>query len=117
VKPLFVDENLPRSLCARLGMVATHATDHGERLTDEQIWERSRAADEIVLTQDADFFDRIILDGPPPQVVWVRTGNMRRCDLEDLLVRLWPDVDRLLASCALVEVHRDRVMGMVVGAH
>lgn len=116
MKPLFIDENLPRSLGARLGRPAIHATQLGSRLSDEGIWDRGRKEDGIVRTQDADFFDRIIIDGPPPQIVWVRTGDMRRRDLEDRLVRVWPAVERLLADVALVEIHQERVVGMVVGS-
>lgn len=114
--PLFIDENLPRSLCGRLGRSATHATDQGNRLADSEIWERSRVPGGIVLTQDVDFFDRIVVEGPPPQVVWIRTGNMRRRELEELLVRVWPEIERLLLDSALIEVYRDRVVGMVLGA-
>lgn len=114
MKPLFIDENLPRSLVGRLGTSAVHATQLGVRLSDEEIWARGKLEGGIVLTQDADFFDRMIVDGPPPQVVWVRTGNMRRSAMEDLLVKVWPTVERLLADVALVEVHQDRVIGMVV---
>ena len=114
--PLFIDENLPRSLCGRLGRAATHATDHGSRLEDREIWERNRVPGGLVVTQDADFFDRIMLDGPPPQVVWVRTGNMRRRDLEERLVGVWPEIERLLSESALIEIYRDRVVGMVLGS-
>lgn len=115
MKPLFIDENLPRTLGGRLGRPAVHATDLGVRLTDQEIWEKGRSDNGVVLTQDADFFDRIVVDGPPPQVVWVRTGNMRRRELEDRLVNAWPEIERLLTESALVEVYRDRVVGMVVG--
>jgi len=116
VKPLFIDENLPRTLGGRLGRPAVHATDRGVRLTDQEIWEKGRSDDGVVLTQDADFFDRIVVHGPPPQVVWVRTGNMRRRELEDCLVAARPEIERLLTESALVEVYRDRAVGMVVGS-
>ena len=112
MKTLFVDENLPKALGLRLSQSLIHATDVGLRLSDQEIWARGRAGDWIVLTQDADFFDRLIIDGPPPQVVWVRTGNLRRRAMEDLLVRVWPAVQRLLDQASLVEIYNDRIEGI-----
>lgn len=116
MRPLFIDENLPRSLCGRLGRLATHATDCGIRLEDREIWEPNRVPGGIVVTQDADFSDRVVLEGPPPQVIWVRTGNMGRREPEEFLVGMWPEIERILAESALIEVYRDRLVGMVLGS-
>jgi predicted nuclease of predicted toxin-antitoxin system len=112
VRRLFIDENLPRTLGDKLASEFLHSTDLGERLSDEEIWRRGRVGDWIVLTQDTDFFDRLVLEGPPPRVVWVRTGNLRRRAMEELLVRVWPEVERLLEKAALVEIHADVVEGI-----
>ena len=55
--------------------------------------------------RDTDFFDRIMLEGSPPKVIWVRLGNIRKADLESLLLELWPAICNLLADADLVEVH------------
>ena len=65
----------------------------------------ARECDWTVLTRDTDFFDRIMLQGPPPKVIWVRLGNIRKADLESLLIRLWPAILNLLCDADLVEVH------------
>lgn len=59
----------------------------------------------MILTRDTDFFDRIILHGPPPKVIWVRLGNMRRSALEKHLLLHWPSIIDMLESADLVEVH------------
>jgi predicted nuclease of predicted toxin-antitoxin system len=112
LKTLFVDENLPKALGYRLAQSVIHATDLGTRPSDQEIWDRGKEEDWIILTQDADFFDRLIVDGPPPRVVWVRTGNLRRRAMEDLLVRVWPAVERLLDQASLIEIHNDRIEGI-----
>lgn len=63
----------------------------------------------MVITKDADFFDRLVLEGSPPKVVWVRTGNPRRAVLEAEIARLWPEIERLLSKSELVEIHADRL--------
>jgi predicted nuclease of predicted toxin-antitoxin system len=92
-----------------------HATDLGERLSDESIWSRAREAGWIVVTKDADFFDRLVIEGPPPRVVWVRIGNMRRRDLEDRFVAAWSTIESLLGEVDLVELHEDRIEGIAFG--
>ena len=105
VNHLLIDENLPASLVAILPLDCSHATDLGEQATDRQIWEYARAKNSTILTRDTDFFDRLMLDGPPPKVIWVRLGNIRKRDLENLLLHLWPQVTALLADADLIAIH------------
>lgn len=105
MKRLLIDENLPDSLARRLPVECLHATDLGEQPTDSQLWEHARKRGFVILTRDADFFDRIMLHGPPPKVVWVRLGNMRRAELEDRLVASWPKICRMLAEADLLQMH------------
>ena len=100
-----LDENLPASLATKLAASCRHATDLGEQLTDQEIWDHAREAKEVILTKDADFFERLVLIGPPPKVVWVRTGNLRKVELEVLLVAQFPRILELLGRADLVEVH------------
>lgn len=102
---LLIDENLPASLAEHLPVSCAHATDLGAQLTDHQLWAHARDNQWIILTRDSDFFDRLMLDGPPPKVVWVRLGNIRRKDLEAMMQRLWPRIASLLVSADLIEVH------------
>jgi predicted nuclease of predicted toxin-antitoxin system len=105
VKHLLIDENLPASLAVILPVSCSHATDLGIQPSDHSIWLHARHDDWVILTRDTDFFDRIILHGPPPKVIWVRLGNMRRTALEIHLLQLWPSIISLLESADLVEVH------------
>ena len=79
------------------------------------IWDHGRRDGWTLLTKDTDFFERLALEGPPPKVIWLRTGNLRRADLETMLVNLWPRITSLLDSADLVEVHADRVESIKFG--
>jgi predicted nuclease of predicted toxin-antitoxin system len=105
VKHLLIDENLPTSLAKQLPGECSHATDIGTQPSDSQLWNIARERDWIILTRDTDFFDRIMLQGPPPKVIWVRLGNIRKADLQEMLIRLWPEICRLLIDADLVEIH------------
>jgi len=69
----------------------------------------------VILTKDADFFDRLSLEGAPPKVVWVRVGNVRRSELEARLVMQWPAIVAMLSTADLVELHADRLEAVSFG--
>ena len=69
----------------------------------------------MILTKDADFFDRLSLEGAPPKVVWVRVGNVRRSELEARLVMQWPAIVAMLSTADLVELHADRLEAVSFG--
>ncbi len=104
---LLIDENLPASLADVLPQDCSHATELGAQPTDLQLWSHARERNWTILTRDTDFFDRLMLDEPPPKVIWVRLGNIRRKDLENMLLRLWPRITELLETADLIEIHPD----------
>ena len=106
---LLIDENLPSTLASCLPVHCFHATDYGARPTDLELWEHARQNHLVILTRDADFFHRLLLEGPPPKVIWIRFGNLRRRELEATLKRLWPTLEKLLLDAHLLEVHPDEI--------
>ena len=65
----------------------------------------AKTAGAVVMTRDADFI--VLLDrfGPPPQVVWLRSGNTSNANLRDVLNRRWAATAAFLESGeALVEI-------------
>lgn len=95
---LLIDENLPASLAATLPIPCSHATDLGKQPTDRQIWDYARERNWNIITRDTDFFDRLLLDGPPPKVIWVRLGNDLQKIAHDLILRQKQLGDRLRVS-------------------
>jgi len=66
----------------------------------------------VIIRKDADFSDRIITNSPPPRVVHLRFGNLRRNEYHALLARVWPQIETLLKSHKLVIVYADRLEGI-----
>lgn len=106
---LLIDENLPVSLGAGCTQNVFHATQLGKRLSDSELWQEAIKRSCILVTKDTDFFERILLHGSPPKVVWMRTGNMRRKDIEQLFLKHWPAINVLIQTADLIEVFEDRV--------
>ena len=66
----------------------------------------------IIVTKDTDFYDRILLEGEPPKVVWIRTGNIKRKELKAIILNVWEDVEKHLSNYALIEIYEDCIEGI-----
>ena len=105
MKGLFFDENLPSRLRFKPSLPLVAGTELGNSPTDTQVWEFARQRELVIVSKDADFSARIILNMPPPWVVHLRFGNLRRKDFHELLARVWPQVEALLTANKLVNVY------------
>jgi len=54
---------------------------------DIDIWDYARKNDFIIVTFDADFYDIGLVNGCPPKIVWLRTGNLTTNQIADLLIK------------------------------
>jgi predicted nuclease of predicted toxin-antitoxin system len=106
------DENLPSRLTFTPGLPVVSASVLGSSPTDTQVWDYARSEALVIVTEDADFSGRMILHAPPPWVVHLRLGNLRRREFHNRLARAWPQVELLPKSNKLVNVHADRVEGI-----
>lgn len=109
MKGILLDENLPRRLTFVPSLPVIHSIDLGAQLTDSQLWDRAKADNLVIVTKDADFSDRILVSSPPPWIVHLRFGNMKRSDFHCFLALVWPRVEVLLPSHKLVCVYADRI--------
>ena len=53
--------------------------------SDEEIWHYSAMEHCAIATKDVDFYQRSMLRGAPPQVIWVRIGNATTRAMADVL--------------------------------
>ena len=112
MKGFLFDENLPARLRFSPKLPVIPASKVGRIPSDTQIWEFARKHNLVIVSKDADFSDRIITQSPPPWVVHLRFGNMRRNDFHALLARVWPQIETLLKSHKLVNVYAGRLEGI-----
>ena len=52
---------------------------------DIGIWDYARKNDYLIVTFDADFYDIGLINGCPPKIIWLRTGNLTTTQIADLL--------------------------------
>lgn len=104
-----LDENLPYRLRFQPSQPTHHSSDVGGHPSDTDLWDYAKANNLVIVTKDADFSDRILVSEPPPWVVHLCFGNLRREDFHAFLKEIWPRVEILLASNKLVNVYRERI--------
>jgi predicted nuclease of predicted toxin-antitoxin system len=105
MKGFLFDENLPINIQFSPTWPVEHVTDLGDSLSDTEIWEYAKTNDLVIVTKDADFSDRIITSSPPPRVIHLRFGNMRKRDFHAFLSRVWPKIETLIETHKLVNVY------------
>jgi predicted nuclease of predicted toxin-antitoxin system len=76
---LLIDQNLSPKLVSKLGQGfegSVHVRDLGLAAADDRvIWDQARTDGFVVLSKDDDFYQRSVLLGHPPKVIWVQLGN------------------------------------------
>lgn len=76
---LFFDQNLSYRLAQALNDLypgSTHVRLVGmERSDDDAIWRYARDNGFVIVTRDADFNERSVMQGYPPKIVWIKSGN------------------------------------------
>jgi predicted nuclease of predicted toxin-antitoxin system len=112
MKGFLFDENLPARLRFSPKLPVISASIIATQASDSQIWDFARERELVIVSKDADFSDRIITRTPPPWVVHLRFGNLRRNEFHSLLARIWPQVEVLLKTHKLVNVYFDRLEGI-----
>ena len=109
MKDFLLDENLPLRVTFTPALPVSHVSDFGANPTDPQLWQIAAAGHLVVVTKDTDFSDRILVSSPPPWIVHLRFGNMRRADFHRFLASAWPRIEAMLPEYKLICVCADRV--------
>ena len=105
----FIDANLPRKFALWSGPEFEFAVDRGDGFPDREIWRYAKEHGMTIVTKDADFSDRAMLDPSPARVIQLCVGNMRLREFQTFVTRIWPDACSASDSSTLVRVYIDRM--------
>lgn len=76
---LLLDENLSQRLVALIDDLypeSRHVEDCGlASASDDEVWLFAAERGFDIVSKDSDFAERSALQGSPPKVIWLRTGN------------------------------------------
>jgi predicted nuclease of predicted toxin-antitoxin system len=53
---------------------------------DQKIWEYAKENNCVIVTFDSDFYDISIINGHPPKIIWIRTGNVTTPEIAQLII-------------------------------
>jgi predicted nuclease of predicted toxin-antitoxin system len=108
---LLLDQNISFRVVKKLTdhfPVVEGVRDHGlYEADDRSIWEYCRKNGYTVVTFDEDLYNLTTLYGPPPQIIWIKTGNLTNDQVAELLIRFKANIiqftrtDNLLANGCL----------------
>ena len=99
---------LPRWITETFGVECFHVRDLGLRSAeDPEIFQKAREAEAVVMSKDEDFKQLVEQKGPPPQVIWITSGNMSNDRFKLLLSETFSDAISLIERGeAVVEICR-----------
>ncbi len=100
---VWIDAQLPPALArwlnAERSVHAVHVYELGmHQDTDWAIFSAARKASALVVTKDDDFVKLLGQHGPPPKVLWVRTGNVSNTELRRMMLNGWDRAARMFAQ-------------------
>ncbi|WP_411727342.1 DUF5615 family PIN-like protein [Methyloglobulus sp.] len=86
---LLFDENLSPKLVNLLADIFPDSV-HVDRVglggkTDDEVWCYAKANGFILVSKDSDFYDKNLLHGHPPKVIWIKRGNCTNRQIHLLL--------------------------------
>ena len=112
MKGFYFDHNIPREISFGTSCPIVAGEELGASPKDSKVWEFARENDLTIVTKDADFSIRISVSSPPPKVIHLRIGNLKRKAFLRLLSTMWPRIEATLKTHKLVNVYLDRVEGI-----
>ena len=99
---LLLDENLSRRIVPLLAPElpdSTHVALLGmERASDEEIWRYARDNGFCIVTKEADCYDLSLLRGAPPKVLWLKSGNVTKAAITQVLLSNKGLIQEMLAA-------------------
>jgi predicted nuclease of predicted toxin-antitoxin system len=108
---LLLDQNLSYRLLTRLeplfpGSSQVHRLGL-ERADDAMVWVFARKNGFAIVSKDSDFYERSLVFGFPPQVIWLKCGNVPTRQVEELLLRSADAITAFLrdAKAACLEIY------------
>ena len=88
---LLFDNNISFKLVSRLKNVFPHSShvmfEQLDSADDLIIWNFAKENEFVIVTKDNDFNEISVLKGFPPKIIWLRTGNCRINQIEDMLLK------------------------------
>ena len=99
---LLLDENLSRRIVPFLQSdfpASTHVVLLGlESASDSEIWQYAKANGFVIVSRDADFQERSLFAGHPPQDIWLKIPNRSKTAVLNILLEHRTEIEQALSQ-------------------
>lgn len=75
-----------------------------ENTSDIDIWKYAKANHYTIVTFDSDFSNISKLNGHPPKIIWLRTGNTSTKNIADILIKSAENIKTFISSKELENI-------------
>ena len=86
---LLFDNNISHRVLARIEDIFPHSNhvmlESLDESSDEKVWFFARSNNYTIVTKDSDFNDLAIYKGTPPKIIWIKLGNCKVVEIENIL--------------------------------
>lgn len=97
---LLLDENLSRRIVPFLQIAFPGSSQVAllglETATDAEIWRHAKENGFVVVSRDSDFHERSLVEGHPPQVVWLKIPNRSKTAVLNILLEHRAEIEQVL---------------------
>jgi len=94
---LLLDQNLPHKLLARLADLypgSNHVRNIGlKTASDAELWNYAQQEGYALGIMEEDFHVRSVLNGQPPKILWIRSGNCSTELVETFLRKNFKEIE------------------------
>ncbi len=105
---LLFDQNISYRISKKLKLRfpgCKHVSECGlQNHEDFDIWIYAKKNDFAIVTFDSDFFEISLINGHPPKIIWIRTGNLSTTELVDLIEKRHSEINSFLGSAEETEI-------------
>ena len=87
---LLFDQNISFRIVNKLNSyfpLAKHVSDAGLLDADDiDIWLYAQKENYTIVTFDSDYYDISLVNGCPPKIIWLRTGNLTTAQISNIMI-------------------------------
>jgi predicted nuclease of predicted toxin-antitoxin system len=88
---LLFDQNISFRITKRLSDLfpdCKHVSDCGLKdCEDPKIWQYAKKNNFAIMTFDSDFYEISMINGHPPKIIWIRSGNLTTKEIAEMMIK------------------------------
>lgn len=104
-----IDANLPHYFRLWNNSDYIHVYDINDTWSDLQIWNYAKQNNLIIVTKDADFSLKALIEGTPPKVIHIRFGNLKMREFHEKISNIWEEVNNLIDNNSMINIYIDKI--------